>query len=1076
VGDPDAGVRKYLSEIRVLDQDVVFRLESGRIVQIQGKRYGIRRTDAGDINLVDLEKRSGIDPNDMGVPYENFADDAGNLIVDADGQITIQDMMTIQRRIENEIGLDTRLFHSGAGRQPGDVTIVKGDSTALTPKGIVSPNREAIKAENAEAIGEIVTFLDDTFKKPPSASAAKSAINANFPGAFPADIDEAYRIFKTGQQGQAIEVPRRNLTHADEVQPGDMQKLTHAEGADLDAVTLEAKRDIMAKREGLRGIDELIENVFQKKIQPNVDIGLEIRKAREARALSLREIQSGLGEKLKPKTEKQAEESEWLYNAAKIERASGKLTNGMSAEWTISFPDGSTVKGYRPVQTNKELEKVVTFVERQLGDIAQQEIDLRLLDDAIEGYLPRELSIQAKDALDKALASGRFGGKVREQWNTMLRSSGHRRFRDMTTKEVNDAMANGDLAFGRLLNAEQERVLLKELGAIDHDLAEFFDLSNPVATAFRRTARSIRAQSNAEFVDRALDAFSKESMPMTKVTAIADRIAEFSRVGEDVKAFVNRRDYEKMLAKAKGEVSPEVHRRATDAVARVASETGDPLIRAGALPLEDLAGTKAASQVRVHFLDTDVSNELSRVSSFMNTPEALGEGLRLWRNLMQTWKGMALMAPAYHVRNSFSNVLTNMVAGVNPTHYKNAARFLFRKGRGNLTGTFVTKAGVEFTEEALLEMMQKMGILNSGQVAGELADQLQHHLSRSKIQKFNGNFLPFRMNRRVGMAIEDYGRVAHFLDKLHKTGDPRAAMRSVNKHLFNYNKDLGKVDRAIQYVVPFWRWTRNNIPLQIENFVRRPGRMAKINILRQYMQRGEDDGQANQLIPAKYIPQYMKDGLGVQVKRNKDGTAEFFLFDRWVPQADLSNVLMSLPVIGGTDEKTAGQIALKQAMDMVGPWKLPVEHIQNRSFFLEREIEKSKDERESFLGITMKKKTAHWVRGVARPLNELDKWNPGGVFGQRFDSQGRPEPGFGERTARLTYGRTHTADPWQERKFRLNEARSRLKQYIDFKRDILNKQVPAELKKREIERLNTLIEVQKKEIGNMAAAIRKAGQ
>jgi len=81
----------------------------------------------------------------------------------------------------------------------------------------------------------------------------------------------------------------------------------------------------------------------------------------------------------------------------------------------------------------------------------------------------------------------------------------------------------------------------------------------------------------------------------------------------------------------------------------------------------------------------------------------------------------------------------------------------------------------------------------------------------------------------AGRAIEDTMRAGHFLWRLSKGDDPLKAAKSVQKHLFDYQYGLTPFEKKFgrNFMLPFYAWTRFNLPLQLEMLATQPGEVHR---------------------------------------------------------------------------------------------------------------------------------------------------------------------------------------------------------------------------------------------------------
>ncbi len=91
------------------------------------------------------------------------------------------------------------------------------------------------------------------------------------------------------------------------------------------------------------------------------------------------------------------------------------------------------------------------------------------------------------------------------------------------------------------------------------------------------------------------------------------------------------------------------------------------------------------------------------------------------------------------------------------------------------------------------------------------------------------NFYGVRASRGAGEDVEGFLRGALAIDTFKKGGTIEDAIQRINKVHFDY-EDLSTFERSVvKRVIPFYTWTRRNMPLQVEMLAKRPSVYEKYN-------------------------------------------------------------------------------------------------------------------------------------------------------------------------------------------------------------------------------------------------------
>jgi hypothetical protein len=312
------------------------------------------------------------------------------------------------------------------------------------------------------------------------------------------------------------------------------------------------------------------------------------------------------------------------------------------------------------------------------------------------------------------------------------------------------------------------------------------------------------------------------------------------------------------------------------------------------------------------------------------------------------WKKWALFAyPSYHLRNIVGALWNNFLADVPFRSHDEAydiiigASNIGRHWKDFKGGTPFQWAGIkavkpnkkvrglDMTRQEILDEARHNGVLGRGLfgASGDIERQTWERftaLSKNPLQLLNPSASKntlVRFGMKVGEQIENSVRLAHYMAKRRAGFSAEDAAMSVKKFQFDY-ADLSDFEKGfLKRIFPFYAWTRNNVPLQVEHALLRPGKLASagkaVNQI-QLSAGGEPPASA-------IIPKWLHENLGVRFHFNKEtGTYEYWLLGSWLPAADLMRMFHPA----------------ETAKDMLSPLiKAPAEQLFNESLFFERPLE-----------------------------------------------------------------------------------------------------------------------------------------
>ena len=367
--------------------------------------------------------------------------------------------------------------------------------------------------------------------------------------------------------------------------------------------------------------------------------------------------------------------------------------------------------------------------------------------------------------------------------------------------------------------------------------------------------------------------------------------------------------------------------------------------------VEFLEATKNLKSEEAKKLAEEVHNK-------MVNPESLKKALQMFDGIQNIWKAQALVAPSYHIRNMAGNLWNNYLADVKTGAYAIAGKLQNGMRTGKLTEA----------EKKLVSEMEKHGVIGTGQYGGDIEKLVSSEIGKTSINPFSQRFAGYKANRAVGSAVEDNAKIAHFISKIREGYGAKQAAESVKKYLFDYG-DLTDIEKGVlKRIMPFYTWTSKNIPLQIQQFIEKPGKYSKIATVKKDIEQGVP--QPNE----KFISQYIAENGPIRMKQDDKGNTQYFLLGQWLPAAAALNFL-SRPIDNIVGMVTPGA-------------KLPYETLTNTSTFFQdtlgenAKLKSYPGDKDSWLGVDLDPRLANALRSL-RLANEADKLNPGEVFGGR---------------------------------------------------------------------------------------------
>lgn len=320
-----------------------------------------------------------------------------------------------------------------------------------------------------------------------------------------------------------------------------------------------------------------------------------------------------------------------------------------------------------------------------------------------------------------------------------------------------------------------------------------------------------------------------------------------------------------------------------------------------------------------YLVTSGVKQALDRYQK-LSTDEGVNAFIKAYDFLTSGWKKLTLLSPEYHIRNDLGAKFNNYVGGMDPvaiTKYttsatKDVANALARGKETPLYNEF-RRQGLGANSQLAIEFARH------GNDAEKALRSVVKDQSRTNLQKGLGVANPlriFKTSQELGSAIDQINRFALYKwAREAKRMTPEQAAAKVKEVQFDYT-DLTTVEReAFARIIPFYRWSRNNIPFQLKRLATNPMKYQNVNKLK-------NEAQNYFGMDAENEQDYTKNNFALPI--SGDGQGSGYMLGLNLPLADLTKL---------TDP-------FKLASDSISPFvKLPFEMSSNRNLFNGKELE-----------------------------------------------------------------------------------------------------------------------------------------
>lgn len=432
-----------------------------------------------------------------------------------------------------------------------------------------------------------------------------------------------------------------------------------------------------------------------------------------------------------------------------------------------------------------------------------------------------------------------------------------------------------------------------------------------------------------------------------------------------------------------------------------AIHAGDAVKTSGRVPFAKIdQGRWAKEPLAVPWDVTDAMGRLQE--AMLPTPANASLGAMMnalvpdsFKNIkpIQWWKGMAIFGggPSYFMRNFATGLVKNRVEGVALRNYGHTFTDLMGPlfmGTLDKSTVHLAQSGVELPAQRIMEEYVARAMAGGGIPDVDVFEGLT---KADKLRKATFGWMQ-KANEQVEMAI----RLPLVLQKVDETLVQAAkhgitgehvldaafenAKKAVDKVHFDYT-NLSPFEKKLRdWWVPFYAWTRFNIPHETVAMLTHPGKYMPF--ARAYYQGVEQSGMSRE-----DMPQWLQNNFAIPIGKTEDGRTQYVDLTGFLPFMDVMSLAkIAVPFFQpGEQGIQVGQTDRQAMLSYIATHMNPLvtkaaEQALGKEFLSGREFSTTPSE---LFGVTVSPENANLIN-LMRPAMELDRLNPtaaGGLGG-----------------------------------------------------------------------------------------------
>lgn len=354
------------------------------------------------------------------------------------------------------------------------------------------------------------------------------------------------------------------------------------------------------------------------------------------------------------------------------------------------------------------------------------------------------------------------------------------------------------------------------------------------------------------------------------------------------------------------------------------------------------------------FIPADMAESLVNGARAFTMPDQAKGAVKLIRD-MTDWfkKGVTSPFPAFHVRNWVSAIWSNMTNGTMPlsSSYREA-RNILKDGIKPIPGISKTaafagsgmndlQATIALADGAFARRITGANFMDLSGAAADTGEDIVRRIPgltkregvlgsiKKGFKEGNEGALGLAKGavgagREVGNYVEDSMRFAGFIDLVKKGYAMDVAAAKVRAAHVDYSKLTSFERQVMRPLIPFYTFSRQNIPHQLRQLMENPGSLTGQAIKGAANVREEAGGG--------FMPEYLGQGAAIPIGARQDDSNQLFLTQLGLPFEQPFDVL----------DPSSGMRTLERLGSQLNPLaKAPLEYISNKQLYSGRELDKA---------------------------------------------------------------------------------------------------------------------------------------